>query len=264
MSLVALSAIFGWWALLVAGLAGEAVGVGLIAGVAVAWSGSQLHRTFSTAHGQVVSIRESAEEAERHCLDVFNIMIGFVEGRDRYWKGHSDNVGRLAEQIARQLGLSDQRCHQLKLAGHLHDVGLLAVPEAMLNKDAKLGLEAFRHVTEHAEISYELLKPLDSMQPVLDDVRYHHERMNGTGYPKGLTGEAIPLGARILAVADSFDAMTHDRPQRHAMTTVQAMSELQRCAPAGYDPNVVDALGKVLNMDVITEGSATRPMGAVA
>jgi len=101
-------------------------------------------------------------------------------------------------------------------------------------------------------VSYAVLKPLDCIsEDILMGIRHHHERMNGTGYPAGLAGEDVPIGARIIAVADSYDAMTHDRPYRRAMEPMQAMSELRRCVPAGYAPECVDALARTLRLTMV-------------
>ena len=256
--LVFLTAFGGWAMLLNSGLTTEAVGVGLVVGLAIAWAAGRTKTALAHAHGRYETLRQSADEAEQHAVEVFQTMIRFVEARDRYWVGHSDSVGRLAEQIGGKLGLPEDRCARLNLAGQLHDLGMLAVPVEMVANGGKIGLDAFRHVTEHSEISYQLLRPLASMQPILDGVRHHHERMNGTGYPGGLVGEDIPLDARILAVAESYDAMTHDRPHRGAMTGHQAMMELRRCTPAGYDLQCVEALAKALNIEVIETAAQKR------
>ena len=115
-----------------------------------------------------------------------------------------------------------------------------------------LRVAEFRTIQKHSEVSYEILKPLESLREVLPAIRYHHERMNGTGYPAGIREEEIPLGARILAVADAYDAMTHDRPHRSAMTPLAAMKELDRCTPHGYDRTCVDALAGMMHLPLLT------------
>ena len=195
--------------------------------------------------------RQAAAEAERHYVEILWRIVQFVEARDKYWHGHSENVGRLTEEIAEQMGLDEHKCTLLKLAGRLHDIGMLAVPEKILKSQAFFGVDDFRSVKPHSQVSYEVLKPLDLLADVLPAIRYHHERMNGTGYPDGLAGDRVPMGARILMVADAFDAMTHDRPHRAAMTPLQAIQELRRCVPAGYDPACVDALAEVVNLPVL-------------
>ena len=206
----------------------------------------QVQRSISKLRDQSAAVHTASLEAERHYADVLKRIVQFVESRDRFIEGHSERVGRLAEQIARKMDLPEEQVELLNLAGQLHDVGLLAIPATTLAQQTRLSVEGFRCVKQHSQIGYEVLKPLKTLEPVLAGVRYHHERMNGTGYPDGLVGEQIPIEARILAVADSFDAMTHDRPHRRAITPVDAMRELRRCTPAGYDPLCVDVLAEVV------------------
>jgi HD-GYP domain-containing protein (c-di-GMP phosphodiesterase class II) len=211
-----------------------------------------LYREKQTFGGRCRLLGERINSCETHCLEVLRRVVHSVEKRDRYWSGHSENVGRLAESIARELNLPEQTCVSAGLAGQLHDIGLIAVPEAMLKGNVRLGLSDYRNIKQHSELGYDLPRPLDCLnEDVLLAVRHHHERMNGTGYPGGLEGQTIPLEARILAVADTYDAMTHDRPQRAAMSDMQALEELRRCTPAGYDPSCVEALARTLNLSML-------------
>jgi len=193
----------------------------------------------------------AVERSERHCLEVLWKVIQYVEARERWWQGHSKRVGELAMRIAGKMGMSPEKCAEMDLAGRLHDIGLFAVPDSVINKYTNFGVDEFRSVKKHSQVSYEVLKPLDCLsEELLLAIRYHHERINGTGYPAGLAGENVPIEARILAVADSYDAMTHDRPHRKAMSPMQAMQELWRCTPAGYDAESVDALARSLKLMV--------------
>jgi len=207
-----------------------------------------IHRVLKGFVHDSALLRKAAIEAERHYTDVLTRIIGHVEGRDRYWTGHSHNVAALSEKIARKLGMPSDHCELVGLAGRLHDIGILAVPPSIRMNRSRLVVEELRSVQKHPEVSYEVLQPLGSIAPVLPAIRWHHERLNGTGYPKGLAGEQIPLEARILAAADAYDAMTHDRPHRPAMTPLQAMLELRRCTPAAFDPRCVDALAEIVNL----------------
>lgn len=198
----------------------------------------------------------NASAAERHYIDVLTRIVKVVESRDRFWAGHSDNVGRLAGMIAREMGLSEDECEQLVLAGQLHDIGLLAVPESVMLNHSRFGVDEFQRLQAHSRTSYETLKPLEMLSEVLPAIRSHHEKLNGTGYPDGLQGDQIPLGGRILAVADAYDAMTHDRPHRQAMSSMTAMRELRRCTPEGYDPACVEALARCLSIPAIEAVSA--------
>ena len=215
------------------------VGVGMVI---------QVQRAVSKLGTQSKSVRHSASVAERHYIEVLGRIVKVVESRDRYWAGHSHNVGRLAGMIARQLGLSESQCEQMILAGELHDIGLLAVPESVILGHSRFGVEDFRRVQTHSVISQDMLKPLEMLGGILPAIRAHHEKLNGTGYPDGLSGDCIPLGGRILAVADAYDAMTHDRPHRQAVSPVMALRELRRCTPAGFDPACVEALAAALSV----------------
>jgi HD-GYP domain-containing protein (c-di-GMP phosphodiesterase class II) len=151
----------------------------------------------------------------------------------------------LAEAIGRALGLEETMVSRLRLAGLLHDLGKLAVPDRILQKPGRLDASEFAALREHAERGFELLHPLD-VAPLDEWILHHHEHWDGTGYPHGLRGEEIPLGARIILVADAFDAITSDRCYRPAASVDHALDELRRCAGTQFDPTVVDALVRSL------------------
>lgn len=196
---------------------------------------------------------QMSREAEEHYVTILKRIVRFSEMRDGYDRNRCERVGNLCEQIARKVGLGPQKCELMNIAGWLHDIGLLAVPEQILQKASKLSGEEFRSIRKHAEASHEVLQPLTMLKEVLPAIRHHHERLNGTGYPDGLRGEEIPLGARIVAVAEAYDAMTHDRPHRPAMTPLVAVRELQRCTPEGFDESCVEALAELLNIPLLEE-----------
>jgi diguanylate cyclase (GGDEF)-like protein/putative nucleotidyltransferase with HDIG domain len=163
-----------------------------------------------------------------------------VDSRDAYTGSHSERVATLSSQIAEQLGLSADDIELTRLAGSLHDLGKLAIPEEILRKPAALS-DAERLVLErHPQIGYRMLESL-GVDPIADWVLHHHERWDGHGYPDGLAGEEIPLGARIIFVADAFDAMTSDRLYRAALSFDEAVAEVERCAGTQFDPEVAGA-----------------------
>jgi response regulator RpfG family c-di-GMP phosphodiesterase len=218
----------------------------------------QIHRAVSALHRETQQIQQSARQAEQHYISVLQRVLRFVEVRERgLSSSRSERIGRLATELSDKLGLPADRCEQMNLAGQFHDLGMLAVSERVLLKTGKLTGSEFGPIKKHSEVSYELLRPLELFRDVLPAIRYHHERMNGTGYPAGLSGEEIPLEARILAVADAYDAMTHDRPHRPAMTPLEAMEELHRCSPEGFDPDVVQALAELMHMDCLKDVMAS-------
>jgi HD-GYP domain-containing protein (c-di-GMP phosphodiesterase class II) len=211
----------------------------------------QIRRAIKHLHHRSASVQQSAIRAEYHYFKVLHRMLAMVENRHPYSVGRSRRISRLARQIARRMKLPGQQCRLVSLAGRVHDIGLMSVPEPILYKRGRLAGSEFRIVQKHPELSCRILQPLSFLAGALSAVRYHHERMNGTGYPCELQGDQIPMEARILAVADSYDAMTHDRPYRPAMTPLAAINELRRCAPAGYDPTCVAVLEEMLNASAL-------------
>jgi diguanylate cyclase (GGDEF)-like protein/putative nucleotidyltransferase with HDIG domain len=163
-----------------------------------------------------------------------------VDSRDAYTGSHSERVATFAAEIASQLGLPAEEVELTRLAGSLHDLGKLAIPEEILRKPAALS-DAERLVLErHPQIGYRMLESL-GVDPIADWVLHHHERWDGHGYPDGLAADRIPLGARIIFVADAFDAMTSDRLYRAALSYDESMAELERCAGTQFDPEIVHA-----------------------
>ncbi|MCY2927510.1 MAG: HD domain-containing protein, partial [Planctomycetota bacterium] len=195
-----------------------------------------VHHAFTHMHAHTGRLASSACEAERHYVEVLRRIVKIVEARGEHWAGHSERVGQWARRMSVELGLDADLAEQMGLAGELHDIGLLAVPEALLAQHGNFGSEAFGSVQKHSEASFELLRPLESLARVLPAIRHHHERMNGTGYPDGLSGPEIPLLARILAAADALDAMVADRPYRSAQTLGYARHEIECGSGSQFDP----------------------------
>jgi diguanylate cyclase (GGDEF)-like protein/putative nucleotidyltransferase with HDIG domain len=171
-----------------------------------------------------------------------------VDARDVYTGSHSQRVAELAARTARRLGLPDEEVELTRLAASLHDLGKLAIPEEILRKPGPL-TEPERIVLErHPQIGFRMLESL-GVDPVADWVLHHHERWDGSGYPDGVSGERIPLGARIIFVADAYDAMISERVYRRRVSPEEAVAELRRCAGTQFDPEVVAALAEELALD---------------
>jgi diguanylate cyclase (GGDEF)-like protein/putative nucleotidyltransferase with HDIG domain len=172
-----------------------------------------------------------------------------VDARDAYTGSHSERVSELAARLATRIGIDQEQVELTRLAASLHDLGKLAIPEEILRKPGPLS-ETERLVLErHPQIGFRMLESL-GVDPVADWVLHHHERWDGSGYPDGLPGEDIPLGARIIFVADAYDAMTSDRVYRDRLSDDEAIAELERCAGTQFDPSIVSALAEELGQGV--------------
>jgi len=217
---------------------------------------------------EVIAIVERALEEPRPMAenrkvpgDSLGIIIALaiaIDAKDPYARGHSVWVARYAAATAEALGLEPQEIKNILYAGLLHDIGKIGVSEQILHKPAALDVEEWRAVKAHPVIGANILEPIPSLQEVVPLVRYHHERYDGTGYPQGLTGEEIPLGARILAVADAFEAMTSYRPYRHAMSPAQATAILKEGVSKQWGAEVVEAFLKTLGEGM--PSSLARPV----
>ncbi|OMH40677.1 HD domain-containing phosphohydrolase [Desulfurobacterium indicum] len=168
-------------------------------------------------------------------------MVRGIEIRDSYTRGHSERVAFYSKEIAKNMGLNEQQIEKIYMAALLHDIGKIGIPDSILLKPGKLTKKEFEIIKLHPVLSYELLKDIKPLKPIVDSIKYHHERIDGSGYPDGLKGKEIPLPARIIAVADSFDAMTSDRIYRKGMPKEKAIKELISLAGEKYDSDVVHA-----------------------
>ncbi|GAB4259941.1 MAG: hypothetical protein Kow0092_08490 [Deferrisomatales bacterium] len=168
-------------------------------------------------------------------------LAGAIEAKDPYTRGHSDRVTHYSRLIAEALGLTREEVDVVVRAAILHDVGKIGVPGAVLNKPGRLTDQEFRQIQRHPSVGAEIVREIRAMAETLDIIRAHHERFDGRGYPQGLRGEEIPLGARILAVADTFDAMTSNRPYRQGLPAQVAYDEIERCSASQFDPQVARA-----------------------
>lgn len=178
---------------------------------------------------------------EQAYLETVLTLANAVEAKDTYTKNHADNVSRMAVLVGKELGLPDNELEDIRYGGVLHDVGKIGVPDSILNKPGKLNDEEWVQMRAHAAIGADILKPVPRLAGAADIVRYHHERYDGNGYPDGLAGEDIPVGARILTTVDSYSAMVDRRSYKAARPHEAAVTELKRCAGAQFDPRTVDA-----------------------
>jgi HD-GYP domain-containing protein (c-di-GMP phosphodiesterase class II) len=181
------------------------------------------------------------EEMKSLFINTVSSLANAIDAKSPWTKGHSERVMNVAATIAREMGLAESEVEQVRLAGLLHDVGKIGIIEALLEKPAELSEDEFPPLRLHPEKGVAILAPIRQLQDIIPGVLHHHERMDGSGYPYGLKGEAIPLAARIVAVADSFDAMVSERPYKKGLSVKEAVGELKRCAGSQFDRAVVEA-----------------------
>jgi HD-GYP domain-containing protein (c-di-GMP phosphodiesterase class II) len=186
-------------------------------------------------------------ELERLLIDTIRAIAATIDAKDGYTHRHSERVAGLARRIAHEIGLTADEQHTAQLAALLHDVGKIAVPDSILNKPGRLTPEEFEEMKQHPLHGARILANIQSpsVTAVLPGVQYHHERWDGAGYPEGLRGEGIPLLARLLGVADFFDALTSARSYREAMSIDEAMDLVRQGSGTHFDPQIADALGRL-------------------
>jgi len=182
-------------------------------------------------------------------IETLKVLAEAIDARDEYTSTHSTRVAEYAKKIAQQMKLPADYISVVEIAGRVHDLGKIGIQDNLLMKRGRLTADEMERIQKHPEIAYRLLKNLKPYKTGAIYVLYHHERIDGMGYPHRISGNSIPLGAKILAVADSYDAMTSDRPYRKALTQSQAVEELRRCAGTQFDPKVVQAFIEVLKRD---------------
>jgi PAS domain S-box-containing protein len=186
-------------------------------------------------------IQDLNAQLQRYFMATLAVMNEAIEARDVYTRGHSDRVTALALRLAPRLGYSEQALRTLEMAGRLHDIGKLGTPDTLLAKSGNLTAAEYELIKQHVTLGRKILEPLDFLHEVLPVAFSHHERWDGQGYPQGLEGEAIPLGGRILAVADAYHAMTSPRSYREAIAHDQAVTIIRQGAGSQWDPDVVAA-----------------------
>jgi len=183
---------------------------------------------------------------EKGYLDTIRALTLAVEAKDPYTRGHSDRVREYSVEIAKKLGLSKDEIKVLEYAGILHDIGKIGIPERIILKPSRLTEEEFAEIKKHPEIGERMVEHIEFLDTARPVIRHHHERFDGKGYPDGVGEEDIELGARIMAVADAFDAMTSSRPYRGALSREEAIAELIRASGTQLDPHCVGAFLEVL------------------
>ncbi|MFA5309792.1 MAG: HD domain-containing phosphohydrolase [Dehalococcoidales bacterium] len=200
-------------------------------------------------------VKEQTARIRNNLLNSITSLVFALEAKDIYTSGHSQRVAGVAAAIAVEMGLGKDMVEQVRFAGLVHDIGKIGVRELVLNKNKELTEDEYRHISSHSVVGERILKPIMENEALSLMVRHHHERYDGRGYPDGLQGARIPLGSRILSVADTYDAMTSDRPYRRAASHRIALGELELKAGSQFDPAVVKAFAAIRNIEVFWQSS---------
>jgi HD-GYP domain-containing protein (c-di-GMP phosphodiesterase class II) len=190
-------------------------------------------------------VKEQTDLINSMYVRSIDALIKALEAKDFYTRGHSQRVTMYSVAIGKSMDLAEKQTELLRQAAVLHDLGKIGVREEILNKPGKLTEEEFKEITLHPEVAIRILEPIPFFRPLLPAILHHHERFDGRGYPRGLAGNDVPLESRIMAIADTFDAMTSTRAYRNALSLEAANAEILRCAGAQFDPEIVPVFMEV-------------------
>ena len=194
-------------------------------------------------------IRVKTEKLSRAWLQIVQALAASVDAKDKYTHGHSSRVAAYSREIARRAGYSESEQDRIYMMGILHDVGKIGIQDAIINKTSRLTDEEYAQIKTHPVVGSDILKNITDFPELMIGARWHHERYDGRGYPDGLAGEAIPEVARIIAVADTYDAMTSNRSYRGALSQAHVRGEIQRCRGSQFDPRFADIMLQMIDED---------------
>jgi len=209
------------------------------------------HRQLNQWLKEEVSTRTAELQRERMKLERLSVatleaLVNALEAKDPYMRGHSARVADLSATVAHELGMPEEEVEHVRVAGRLHDIGKIGTRESVLNKQGALTPDEFEHVKQHVIIGSQILAPLSHLGDIIPAVRHHHERWDGTGYPDGLRGEEIPMGARIIGAAEVFDALSTSRAYQEKMSAEKAVERAADLSGTVLDPKVYEALVSVV------------------
>ena len=188
---------------------------------------------------KVSKLQDSYRILRKSYLDSIKVLAEVIETKDPHTRGHSDRVRALSRKIAACLGFTEDRLENLEYGALLHDIGKIGIKDDILLKKERLTPEEYRSIQEHPLIGAKIVEGVDFFKDKVAMIQHHHERYDGTGYPEKLCGGAIPIEARIIAIADAFDAMTSMRPYRKAMSLEETLTEMERCSGKQFDPQLL-------------------------
>lgn len=191
-------------------------------------------------------LREKNIEQRQLFKNITKGLSKVIEAKHTDIQEHSANVGKYASLIAKEVGFSEEEIESIKIAGYLHDIGKVGIKDSILNKQGELTKEEYDHVKKHPLISANILVEIKEYGSIVSSIQYHHERFDGKGYPDGLKGKSIPIGARILAVADAYDDLSSDRPYHKVYKKEKINAELAASKGKQFDPEIVDVFMKII------------------
>jgi putative nucleotidyltransferase with HDIG domain len=213
-----------------------------------------LLRSFSEQTAVAINNARLYQKIQDSYFEIVKALAQAIEAKDPYTHGHSARVMEYAVLIAQKLGLPEEEIESLRYAAILHDIGKIGVRGIVLNNPNGLTGEEYDEIKKHPVVGEGIIQPIELLQPIRPFIKHHHEWYNGKGYPDGLSGENIPLGARILAVADAYDAMKSDRPYRKALTEETAIQELKRGNGTQFDSKIVEIFLEILKQNLSGDG----------
>jgi HD-GYP domain-containing protein (c-di-GMP phosphodiesterase class II) len=223
--------------------------------------GIHTHKLLEQVEQRAEENRRLYEDLRAIYRDAVRAFAAAIDIKDKYTQGHSDRVGKYSEIIAREMGWGEEEVEGIAIAGYLHDVGKLVVERDIINAPYRIDAKASSELNRHPAAGYEILAPIN--HPYADIplmAKYHHERLDGRGYPDGLMGDQIPLGAKIVSVADSFDAMTTDRPYRTRRSLEEVIIDFRSNTGTQFEPEVIVALCRALLKEMKGESKERRIM----
>lgn len=232
----------------------QIVGLALFISKTTVKLGEHALETVTTISDEIANCIDNANRYLRlkhSYMEAVAALAQAIEGKDKYQKGHSEAVAELAGLTAIAMKLSPENVELIKIAGLLHDIGKVAISEQILLKKEKLTVDEYVALKMHTIISTSIVRRVDKDNKLFPMVLYHHERYDGSGYPEGLRGEAIPVGARILTVCDAYKAMISNRPYRDGLEKEEAIAELKRCAGTQFDPEIVKIFIETISKTII-------------
>lgn len=185
-------------------------------------------------------LQEAYQVLKKAHFDSVNALAGAIEAKDPYTRGHSDRVRKMSLNIGRRLGFSQERLENLEYGALLHDIGKIGIKDEVLQKEGLLNSQEYQHIQEHPLIGVKILEGIAFFKEKIPMIRHHHEHFDGSGYPDGLVGEAIPIEARIISVSDAYDAMTSMRPHRRVLPLQEVLLQLEMAKTTQFDPGILE------------------------